>query len=158
MREIKFDAIYKPTGEHFTPKNINFESLTTHGNFDGQVNDWCHFSLDGKKGDAILRQYTGLKDSKGNEIYEGDILKIFIPNDPEEKEYVSKVYELDGAFTVDMVGYDIYTDVYCVGWIPEDYSLEIIGSIYKSPNLIQGGAEIWWRAYKGSYWSNEFTT
>lgn len=24
VREIKFDAIYKPTGEHFTPISINF--------------------------------------------------------------------------------------------------------------------------------------
>ncbi|EOO75217.1 hypothetical protein IIC_02364 [Bacillus cereus VD021] len=82
-------------------------------------------------------QFTGITDVYGNDIYEGDIVRIFVPNDSEEKEYISKVYELDGAFTVDMVGYDIYTDVYCIGWIPEDYSVEVIGSIYENPEIIK---------------------
>ena len=62
MREIKFDAIYKPTGEHFEPYKIDFRDKSTFGNFDGKQGDWCHFSLDGRYGDAILRQYTGLKE------------------------------------------------------------------------------------------------
>lgn len=32
MRIIKFDAIYKPTGEHFTPVSINFNDNTITGN------------------------------------------------------------------------------------------------------------------------------
>ncbi|EJR76667.1 hypothetical protein IK7_04740 [Bacillus cereus VD156] len=82
-------------------------------------------------------QYTGVNDAEGTEIYEGDIVRIFIPNDPEEKEYISKAYKLDGAFAVNMVGHDIYTDVHCIGWIPEDYSVEIIGNIYESLDLIK---------------------
>lgn len=82
-------------------------------------------------------QYTGLKDVNGTEIYEGDIVRIFVGNDPEEKEYISKVYKLDGAFAVDMAGYDISTDVHCIGWIPEDYSLQVIGNIHSNPELIK---------------------
>ncbi|WP_243523701.1 YopX family protein [Bacillus pseudomycoides] len=84
-----------------------------------------------------IMQCTGVKSSEGTEIYEGDIVRIFIPNDPEKKEYTSKVYKLDGALAVDMVGYDIYTDVYCIGWIPEDYCVEVIGNIYENAELLK---------------------
>lgn len=84
MREIKFDAIYKPTGEHFKPRDINFNDNTITGKFDGKAIDWCHFSLDGKRGDVILRQYTGLQDSKGKDIYEGDVVTLTVP----DEEYV----------------------------------------------------------------------
>ncbi|TXR66926.1 YopX family protein [Bacillus sp. AR18-7] len=82
-------------------------------------------------------QYTGLKDINGTEIYVGDIVRIFVENDPEEKEYISKVYKLDGAFAIDMAGYDISTDVHCIGWIPEDYSLQVIGNIHSNPELVK---------------------
>lgn len=125
MREIKFDAIYKPTGEHFTPININFENKTTHGNFDGQVNDWCHFSLDGKYGDAILRQYTGLKDKKGKEIFEGDIVQIS-----------GHPFGIDGNYEV---GYNELMELCCGGWYLHRmrHWAEVIGNIYENPELLE---------------------
>ncbi|MGI2709022.1 YopX family protein [Bacillus cytotoxicus] len=134
MRENKFDAIYKPTGEHFTPVNINFESKTTHGNFDGQVNDWCHFSLDGKYGDAILRQYTGLKDKNGKEIYEGDIVSRHEGGIHFQEEPLAEHVVKWGNF----------------GWLPfeigegyqkcvygEIYEFIVIGNIYENPELLK---------------------
>ncbi|MDX5874774.1 YopX family protein [Bacillus cereus group sp. BfR-BA-01344] len=82
----------------------------------------------------VLMQYTGTKDTNGVKIFEGDMVRIFVPDDPEAKEYISTVFELEGALVVKMVGYDIYTDDYCVGWVPEDHRLEVIGNIYESKN------------------------
>lgn len=129
MREIKFDAIYKPTGEHFTPVNINFESKTTHGNFDGQVNDWCHFSLDGKNGDAILRQYTELKDKNGKEIYEGDILQ-------NDRGTILKVLFEEGAFCA--TGTDALNKSRVFSLLYDFYGWSsIIGNIYENQELIK---------------------
>ncbi|MCU5469604.1 YopX family protein [Bacillus paranthracis] len=81
-----------------------------------------------------LMQSTGIKDTEGTKIFEGDMVKIFVPNDPEAKEYISTVFELEGALVVKMVGFDIFQDDHCVGWVPEDYELEVIGNIYESKN------------------------
>ncbi|KXI78633.1 hypothetical protein ACS52_11475 [Bacillus cereus] len=99
--------------------------------------EFCELELksyDHTDNNYVLMQYTGIKDTNGVKIFEGDIVRIFVPDDPEAKEYISTVFELEGALVVKMVGYDIYTDDHCVGWVPEDHRLEVIGNIYESKN------------------------
>ena len=73
--ELKFDAIYKPTGEHFTPSRIDLLDKAVFGRFNNNEYDHCHYSFDGKYGDAILRISSGLKDRIGNEIFSGDTVR-----------------------------------------------------------------------------------
>ena len=70
--------------------------------------------------DAVLMQYTGLKDKNGKEIYEGDIIKY------DNKE----IYKIEWNYEI-------------CGWHPmirlsnpySDY-FEILGNIYENPELL----------------------
>ena len=80
------------------------------------------------KGDAILMQYTGLKDKNGKEIYEGDIMS----------------YELDDetvVFCCEWSGSGYYFTIPGetgeVHFMADSSEWEIIGNIYENPELIQ---------------------
>ena len=132
MREIKFRAW---DGKKFYPseyeliKNICFS-------MDGFVNGIivAKFRPDGdfdfEQIDAELIQYTGLKDKKGIEIYEGDIVKC-----NNGHIGVIEFEEHDCCFNV--------TDYYCssndyptMAFI-EGQPFEVIGNIYENPELLK---------------------
>jgi hypothetical protein len=73
----------------------------------------------------VIQQYTGLKDSKGNEIYEGDILTCKYA-DQEVTEAISYSEEY-AAFTHG-------EHALWRGWLGE---AEIIGNIFENPELIK---------------------
>jgi len=74
----------------------------------------------------IFMQYTGLKDIKGKEIYEGDILS-------NEDDYLKFIVEFDlGRFVaIDNKRHDIY-DLKMIA-----SQCEVIGNIYENPELIK---------------------
>ena len=82
-------------------------------------------------------QYTGLKDRKGKEIFEGDILSV---------------YDRQGHFNI-IVKWDkeamAFLACYCSGdqsplsWfsplLSETYKIKVIGNIYDNPELLEEG-------------------
>lgn len=77
-----------------------------------------------------LMQYTGLKDKNGNEIYEGDILRI----EKEDYKYIVKFY--DSCF----LGVNKYDEHYEQTKILGNlFALEreVIGNIYENSELLK---------------------
>jgi uncharacterized phage protein (TIGR01671 family) len=95
-------------------------------------------------GENILRQYTGLNDKNGIEIYEGDILSVNYRSyrDDEEKIINLPVIFCDGNFGL---GVSLALDEY-PGHISTDITdselIEVIGNIYENPEIIPSGLEI----------------
>ena len=83
--------------------------------------------------EPILMQYTGLKDKNGKEIYEGDILS-------EKWKFVVE-YIKDGFYCTHKQGKKIVSTPISVILDKREKAgvpLEVIGSIYEHPELLEG--------------------
>lgn len=81
-----------------------------------------------------FRQYTGLKDKNGKEIYEGDILTY-------DERIRGFVKYIGCSFIIEWVGIDTYSDL--LGWdnwrsgkTSDGSKYEVIGNIYQNPELL----------------------
>ena len=91
---------------------------------------------------VVIMMSTGLKDITGDEIYEGDIVKVLVhdiePKIMKDKMYIGVVAYNQGTFDI-----KISKDTY-LGIIPEMYMLDIdcvfriLGNIYENPELLEG--------------------
>ena len=126
MREIKFRAWSKLLNKMLSHEDLNktLKDLTKIENIAG-----IFLPLNS---DVEVMQYTGLKDSNGNEIYEGDIVKI------------------EDYFGEDIIGRVIYDEA-TAGYVfhkgnernyfqmtldLEDYVHYVIGNIYENKDLL----------------------
>ena len=119
MREIKFRAWLKEHKSMIDVMEIDIDNQTIFyywfGDHDG------HFENFNK---IDLMEYTGLKDMKGKEIYEGDILFESF-----SEEYFKVVFE-NGSFRAEDDKYSLDLEDYA-------HICEVVGNIYENPELIE---------------------
>jgi len=123
MREIKFRAWLSGDWYEGNPQMIEWDPEMFSDM--SPVTGWGNgFPLPDQT-EVILMQYTGLKDEKGNEIYEEDILQGFIPN----VRY--KVIFSNGAFWIEGIG----------DWHEIELAnarvVEVIGNVFENEDLLE---------------------
>ncbi|EHR4558410.1 hypothetical protein SQ3_02018 [Enterococcus faecalis EnGen0212] len=104
-----------------------------------RVEGWCdYFEVDKQ---AVIMQSTGLKDLKGVEIFESDLVKV-IDGESEEDSYISVVknYSNEGypAFDIEYppnYHYDrnVLSAIMCNGF----ETIEVTGNVYDNPELLE---------------------
>ncbi|MFR2887928.1 MAG: YopX family protein [Clostridium butyricum] len=125
MKEIKFRAWSKEEGMINVARLDIADGSLYKRLITGKAYDYWN--------DVILMQYTGLKDKNGTEIYEGDIVKYTseLENGIFEVKYgCCRFYGL----WIEATFMDITTDLFYLGCSNE---LEVIGNIYKNPELLE---------------------
>lgn len=119
MREIKFRAWDRESGRLilFSFKDIDCGELpiVTDPDCIGSI-DYLSLS------DTPIMQFTGVLDSKGTEIYEGDVVS-------NAGQYNGEVQFIDGHFT--------FSKKYINDPLSFYGCLEVIGNIYENPELIK---------------------
>jgi len=134
MREYKFRVWDTENKEMLKVQELDFEDTFYGGRLSirtDQYNDY--FDIE----DMILMQYTGLKDKKQKEIYEGDI--IFIKGETKLLDIKGKVEysNILAQFIITNTG-SIVNEAEPLGDYEEE-DIEVIGNIYDNPELLEEG-------------------
>ena len=133
MREIKFRGRRKNNAEWAYGAFLAIPRLCSYiydVQPDGQA---TRYLVD----EDTVGQFTGLKDSSGREIYEGDIVKV-VSYGEESFHVVKYMVEEDyPAFDLDPVLNDGECNSlsYCLGDL--DTKITVIGNIYDNPELLR---------------------
>lgn len=102
-----------------------------------------------------IGQFTGLKDTNGKEIYEGDILRLTIPDGSIRHfvvEWATEDRKLMPLSRFEHDGNDIRISGWCFNWnghrlyptvidgIPDNEVMTLVGNIHDNPELLKGGS------------------
>lgn len=121
-REIKFRAWVKDRKAIFEVILINYATKKVSYLLErvGHLLNIVHEEFN----DIELMEYTGLKDMKGKEIYEGDILFESFG-----EEYFKVVFE-NGSFRAEVDEYSLDLEDYA-------HICEVVGNIYENTELME---------------------
>lgn len=116
MIDLYTRTIYNAASKGFT------KSYSTLGAFD----DWGH------PDDLIFLRYTGFKDCKGTEIWEGHIISYTDdPGDPEMLQFGKVEWKAEhGVWFVPDVDTDLWELVFY-------YEVEVAGNVFEDPELVR---------------------
>lgn len=138
MREHKYRAWYQ--GQMYFVAELEFDAAGV--SFVALVNTAGEYTYEGKAGLPFeLLEYTGLKDSKGQEIFEGNIIKTGpVKIERIGEPFIGRVYWFEREFqwwitddTQDpIIGID-----YDVTFLDNYQYFEVIGNIYEHPSLLE---------------------
>lgn len=116
MRELKF-RVWNPVDKKFVD-NFNWFLIR----LDGTVVDGNDCPYDEH---YIITQYTGLKDIKGKDIYEGDIVRELI-NGYDVYGKIHEVIFINGSFIVDESHLGLFNDY-----------VKVVGNIFENKELLK---------------------
>lgn len=138
MREIKFRAWNKEKKEFSRNQSEVRLENNSEGVFHLHQKDGKVFGYYMNCGHIEISQFTGLLDKNGKEIYEGDILKMYIfDTSPIPLEIVTSVSFHEGTFTVLKMNNEPVSlrDAIVISNKTKQ-GVEIIGNIYENPELL----------------------
>ena len=115
-REIKFRVWDKTKKQMFYPSNAIDWTI----GIQGEVFWHCGTSV---RDNVVVQQYTGLKDKKGTEIYEGDIIEYHYGNESRigYVDFFAGIYHL---YNLDKTADDVIGQ-----WIKND--VKVIGNMFE---------------------------
>ena len=138
MREIKYRVWHTKDKYMSTVAGLDWTIAGLRWYGPGVGEGWCYLDPDfdwtqkncNPKPEQIhiLMEFTGLKDCKGVEVYEGDIVKWDTPDAPHHK-----TRNLQVVFNHKYSQFCLHP---CI-WIGDTKDKEVIGNIHESPELIK---------------------